>query len=262
MIGEKIRDLINREIDGANSPKASARLHAYLKENPDARREYEELLALFRTLARIPKADPPDNLKKRILNAVEWKARAMRAKPHTETRGPDDRFAFTVKKYGFGFAFGFASAALVFVLWSVLKDKQAWLDVNQITGTLTAEKSGPATDFRKEYRIDGKGVVTGTIRWQGRRSLALLEIDLESSRETSATVEFDRGRTVFEGFRRRPSAALGLSAEDTRVRLAGIGRQHAVLVFRNTGAGPGPMPFRIASADSVVFETVLNVKPE
>ena len=262
MIGKKIRDLINREIDGVNPPKASAKLHAYLKNHPEAAREYNELLALSGVLARVPKVDPPGNLKKRILNAVEWKARAVPAKPHTEARGPEDRFVFTVKKYGFGFAFGFAAAALVFVLWGTLNEKQVWLDAREITGMLAPEKSNPAMDFRQEYRVAGNGVVTGAIRWQGRRSIALLEIDLQSSRETKAWVEFDRDRMVFEGFRRHASAALRLSAEDARVGVSGTGRQHSVLVFRSAGAEPGPMPFRITTSDSVVFETNLNVKPD
>jgi len=69
-IGEKYVELMNREIDGLNSPKERAELEEYLRGNRDAERYYRELLFVAGLLDRIPEVEPPAQLKQSIMRAI------------------------------------------------------------------------------------------------------------------------------------------------------------------------------------------------
>ncbi len=70
MIDHTIDDLMQREIDGANSAADSSRLQEMLSRDPAARTRYEELAALAAALARVAPVAPPAGLKDDILAAL------------------------------------------------------------------------------------------------------------------------------------------------------------------------------------------------
>ena len=70
MIEPKLRQLINRDVDGELSDKERARLRESLRRNGPARRLHSELLALNSALASLPAAEPPVHLANRIRAAV------------------------------------------------------------------------------------------------------------------------------------------------------------------------------------------------
>jgi hypothetical protein len=68
-------DLIHHEIDGVNSPEASAAFHALVEGNPDAAALVAELRYVAAVLGQVQERAPRAQLKQAILDAVDVRAR-------------------------------------------------------------------------------------------------------------------------------------------------------------------------------------------
>ena len=69
-MSESLDDIIQQALDGAASPDDRARLDARLAADPDARRRYEELRAVFEALSDGSSEDPPPGLHADIMRAL------------------------------------------------------------------------------------------------------------------------------------------------------------------------------------------------
>lgn len=67
---------IHRELDGENSPEESRRLHAFIAENLEARRLYDELSSVDQSLRHANMIEPPAWLKARVMEALPTKRRS------------------------------------------------------------------------------------------------------------------------------------------------------------------------------------------
>src|SRR5690349_18822815 len=69
-------ELIQQEIDGANTPAASAALRSLLEQDPEARAMAAELRRVAGLFAQVAEREPPPRLKRAILDALSQPARA------------------------------------------------------------------------------------------------------------------------------------------------------------------------------------------
>ena len=70
MLSQEQRDLIHQEIDGQNTPEASAEFRALVQGNPEARALASELRELSGVLGGVEQREPPPALRGAILDAV------------------------------------------------------------------------------------------------------------------------------------------------------------------------------------------------
>jgi hypothetical protein len=70
---EKYIELIHKEIDGVISKREKARLDRILADNPEARKEYDQLTRTSEFLDQVGEIEPSENLKKRIMNSIDAK---------------------------------------------------------------------------------------------------------------------------------------------------------------------------------------------
>src|SRR5690348_7477551 len=68
-------ELIQQEIDGANTPEASAALRSLLEQNPEARAYAAALRRVSGALARVGERPSPPSLRQSILEALPQPAR-------------------------------------------------------------------------------------------------------------------------------------------------------------------------------------------
>ncbi len=71
---EHMNELVNGELDGTNTSSESAVLAGILEEDASAKAFFAETKALFGALAQVPDADPPAELKQRIMESVGRRA--------------------------------------------------------------------------------------------------------------------------------------------------------------------------------------------
>ena len=69
MVDQTIRDLVQSEVDGTNSPTESARVQALVREDAEVARLYNDLKAIAGVLSR--SAAAPPTLKPSVMRAVE-----------------------------------------------------------------------------------------------------------------------------------------------------------------------------------------------
>src|ERR1700758_5220960 len=69
-------ELIQQEIDGANTPEGSAALRSLLEQDPEARAMAAELRRVAALFAQVAQREPPARLKRAILDALPHPARA------------------------------------------------------------------------------------------------------------------------------------------------------------------------------------------
>ena len=71
MIEDRYVELINKEIDGTNSPGESAKLRRHLQAYPGADNYFRQLTSVYKALDKLPEAVPPPDLRKNVLNAIQ-----------------------------------------------------------------------------------------------------------------------------------------------------------------------------------------------
>src|SRR5690349_23709322 len=76
MLTREQMELIQQEIDGANSPMASAALRSLLDQNPEARALAAELRRVAALFAQVSERVPSPHLKHAILDGLPQPARA------------------------------------------------------------------------------------------------------------------------------------------------------------------------------------------
>jgi hypothetical protein len=224
-IDPRFTDLMQSEIDGANSTQESAELHAYLARNPLAREHFDQLKAVAGALDRIEEVAPPDDLKANIIAAARQKGDAeipgSRPAP-VPSRGQ------TVLRYGYALAAGVILGVLGHQ-W-VTGDGLA-VDPAEVAGSLATPE---ATASIAEFPINFEGAV-GHARLEPAGSGYDLEIELTSETPVEIELAYSAEATVFRGF----SSDLGeidtLEVATEGMRWVQLGRQKVAISLVNQG---------------------------
>lgn len=159
MLDKRTYDLVNQEIDGANSPRDSKRVRETLERNKEARELYAELKKLSATLKNVPKVDPPRSLKLRILNSLP---RPSAASPSLWDR-LSDFVRIPVFRTAYTFAGGVVAGIALFLAFSGAPSDSAGL-----AGTIGQSAKASARIELPEVSGSIRGqVVDGTIQVHG-----------------------------------------------------------------------------------------------
>jgi hypothetical protein len=81
MIKEELRELAQRDLDGDLTEKEQQRLKTALRGSDAARREYDELKGLVKSLSSVKVVDPPPHLENRIRASLRGEERASNPFP-------------------------------------------------------------------------------------------------------------------------------------------------------------------------------------
>jgi len=194
--------LMHREIDGLNSADDSRRLAAYLREDDEARRYYDELRSAVALLEQAAPCEPPPGLLRSILAAVA--ATMPLAAPSRPRRRPGVAAAFAAglvigmvllgavwprlrgeSTPAFRDLYGSAAPAAVVARNAVIDEKsvtgraQAWFSADHVTVRVDLAAEGAV---RLELSHDA-GLVVGDVRVLG---------------PAAPRVDFGAGRVVLE----------------------------------------------------------------
>lgn len=178
MIDHTIDDLMQREIDGANSAADSSRLQEMLSRDPAARTRYEELAALAAALARVAPVAPPAGLKDDILAALPAGRYPAAARGWPWTVVPLRPAVQLGLALALGLALGFVASLLV------TGGPSAEVGLDAVAGTLLEPS---ARGFRPVAEAE---MALPALRGRARlsRSPAYLAVGLELEADAPATV--------------------------------------------------------------------------
>ena len=134
MITPKYIELMNKEIDGLNTAKNSAELNSYLNSDPEAQRYYQNLLDVAKTLEQVADIQPSPELKKSILNSINWKKYAV------EKKKSRYKFALPQLRFTIKYAYVFTAGLILGIIgYSSLSDTVNKTDPSFLNGTLINE---------------------------------------------------------------------------------------------------------------------------
>ncbi len=217
MIHDRLKLLINREIDGENSPEESRELEDALRSDPGARRYRDDLLELGSRFARAGLIDPPPALRRGILAATTRRPAVARRRRQLM---PDAiREAFT-PRLAYAFAAGVAVCALVFALLNGPGSGAGRVPPDAARGTMAPrDASGLESAECMQFDVPG-GSGTGCVSYSsdGIR----VAISLDSGSETRLVLSHE-GDVRFGEYRATGAGELGIADDHVTIERAAAG---------------------------------------
>jgi hypothetical protein len=254
VIERRYIDLMNAEIDGANSPDESRELRAYLESSEEARLHYQELLDVSLALTDAGDVCPPPWLKRAIMREVE----SGRVPSSSEGRrfhrpflrrvrgavGPSPRL-----RPAFAFAGGMAVGIAVFALLSISLPGVIPSDGSRLFGTMGGSRcymEGPVS-------FDAGGVKgSANVRYCAENITVGLSLASES--EVEVELSYDEG-VDFEGLRTFQAGDNSLGVSGHRAELTHSGTRDYELYFTDYTESHRAMRLRVMEGGHPVFES-------
>lgn len=241
MVDEKYIELINKEIDGANSAAVQAELQAYLVDHEEAQQLLSDLQKLALMLDRVPEVDPPEGLRSRILAASPMRQRNTKRQWHT--RVAISRYFNLRPAWGYKIAGGFVLAILILVI--VIFDKSI-LDLSDLTGSLVSRDSQEGFRIAGQLAIDSKDV-DGFIVVRISNAALSVDIDLIAPNSITFRVEFDSVAIGFAAFEPLADFTGDLDVGEGNLKLTSAGAIKTTMIFDRKTHGAPPLTFKIYS---------------
>lgn len=219
MIPEKIRILMNSEIDGANSPAERDELELYFVRHPEARQYFAELQASLADLEPWPEVEPPAGLHGRIMRAVHRKQRERAARPTWQ------EFVFGRPRLGYAFS-AVAGVLVGLLMHMVIPVNGMGRDLSALelfSGTASVEHmldSGWLAAPAAQLDVDG---VTGQIHAFRLEDKVLVRLTMRAARDVRLGVRFDP-RARLQGIVYSDNEGYATTAAEGRLQLEGTGR--------------------------------------
>jgi len=244
----RVSDLVQREIDGANTKTESAELHDVVKRDPLARRTLEEFSGLARGLDGLASVPPPAEMKRAVMREITTRSQPKRRSEGGilawlwPGRGPALRYAWiVVMAVGLG---------LVVTYWRTLNHID--VDAGSVSGTLVpaAGDEGPT-----ERTIDTQGV-TGTMRTVDDAAGFGIALDLSGSGSLRVVFDFDPAVARFSGI--EGGAPEAVQAGDGRVRIPAVSGRPVTARFERLGGAGITLGVRLERAETVLQEWTIK----
>ncbi len=255
MIGKRLIELMNAEIDGVNSPEGSRELQEHLDANPDARRHYDELKDVGRVLAEADEASPPEALRRAIMRAV-----AARGNPDVkagflermkEVLSPAPRM-----RPAYAFAGGVAVGLCLFVLISVTLPQMVPWDAANLVGTIGGGERCFVVADPVSFDVPG---ASGRASVRYCAETVTLELSLSSESEVVVVLFYDED-VDFDGLRALQGGDHAIRVMGHRAELTHTGTRDYDLFFTDYAESHLPLRMSVLAAGRSVFES--SVPPE
>jgi hypothetical protein len=256
MIDDRIADLINSEIDGANSAEKSKELRRSLDTNPEAQRYYRQLIEMEELFRSAGEIEPPSELRSLIARSIRSE-RTERLRKGIIASILDTGGLRNRRKYALSFLCGLAAGVIVFAVIFHLTPAIDRGAVKDYSGTISREREDEHSTVSARAELESAGI-RGYINiiYKAAKISAELAIDSESEIE----VVFDpQGNTAFEGI--EVHSCVGehdIFTKDGRSKLTHSGTCEYIISFRDDNRLRPPVRVTVYSGGRAVIEKTLH----
>jgi hypothetical protein len=182
MIEAKYIELIQADVDGELPDGRRAELSRFLLAHPEARALRAELAALAEALGSLALAEPPADLRDRILAALP---------PPSRTAQGSGSAGFSIRlRWAAAIA---ATALLGAVVFRIASDDRSAVDVSNLYGTMASP--GTAAPVQIDKVAVSTEQVHGTVSLLGSPQARIVEFDLAVNGPIEVVVDHDGERT-------------------------------------------------------------------
>ncbi len=199
-IDEHYIELINKEIDGLITSKEKVELSTYLQKNPEVIKLYEELRRTAELLEQTPEFEPSPNLKKRIINSLDFNRYLTTTTKSTHLKNWISRLFTTPKtRLAYVFATGIILGFFIHLLFFTDQTNQLALREKDLYGTMGISEKD---NFKLVDKIPVDFPdISGTIEIRQFDYFITLTIILFSQNQYELSVKYDYPATNFVGIK-------------------------------------------------------------
>lgn len=254
MLSDTHKDLIHRAIDGELSETEKVDFHHLVESSPEARAFYQQLDSLSALPSMLPSQDAPTGLKPGILDAIEKSAVVAGRTSSPRSIGAMIGSLFTPRLvYGMaaGLILGVAVGALT------LRGPVGHLDPLDLSGTIVGGKTSKTLE-RVDSDSFSENQAAGRISVDAGAGLEYIQLELESTQEVAAIIEYDPSAYVLRAFEQAVPQTGGIVNGDGQVRTSHVGRNRYLFVLERTGESLRPVLCRIEGT-GVIYERKLQL---
>lgn len=198
MSSKQINNLIQKEIDGTITPEEKERLNRRLAENPEVKKVYEVQTGISRLLDDVPPIDPPEDLKKRIMNVIDVNRYTVKASRPKITPQFSGRGAIINPKMAFVFGLGLIVGFLIHMALKLDSVNRQWIDSRDFIGTVGRYERA-RFNIVERTPLDLPGM-RGQLTLSVLKNLIGCEVRLASEEVSEIQVNFDSTSVNFYGF--------------------------------------------------------------
>jgi hypothetical protein len=254
----RVLELINREIDGLNSPGESEELRGYLAHDHDATLLYEDLKRVSAILAGAEPIEPPRNLRANILNSIDPKRYAEKRRLNPLAILLNYLPQRSSLRYALVFTFGIVLGVVIYGLLSDL-GKQGSVESTSLFGTMRLERASEALEPADNAEINLQNV-QGSVSTKHGKGLVSIELALHSQQEVETVLQFDPQSLGFVGFQQLDYTGNPIDIGGNAVHVRNTGNNKYLLFFNEKAQSPGSMDLKIFSSGSLVYEKALSTR--
>jgi len=224
MHNKKLHELINKEIDGLNTPKESKQLRNYMRKNPEAHDLYNDLRKLSESLEKVEKVSPPPDLRKTILNTIDMNKYAKKG------RRPHKFFKF-LSSYRFNFRYAYifiAGMALgVFIYYSLLDTAQE-SDTSHLIGTMIINETSTSLEPISKIQINLNDI-SGTVSLKSEENVLFVEFEVNTKRYIETVIEFGQNGLDFLALSRLNKSSLKFEVDKQTIQIRHKGESNYIV---------------------------------
>jgi hypothetical protein len=254
----RVLELINREIDGLNSPKESEELSEYLARDRDAAFLFEDLKRVSTIVGGAEPVEPPRNLRANILNSIDPKRYAEKRRLNPLTILVNFLPQRASLRYALVFSFGIVLGVVIYGLLSDL-GKQGSVESTTLYGTMRLDRASEAFEPADNLEISLQNV-QGSVSTKHGRGLVSVELALQSQQEVETVLQFDPHSLSFVGLQQLDYTGNNINIGGNAVQVRNTGDNKYVFFFSEKAQSPKPMDFKILSSGSLLYEKALSTQ--
>jgi len=259
MIEPEFIELMNQEVDGANTPEESSRLRRHLDAHPEARAYFEDLCEMGRMFRDAGDVEPPCPVSEAVMASLPGRPRpkggrwrSLRFVAAARTRmSPKLAFAFSA-----GLVTGMFLLAVALLIAQPRGPGGPVLDPARLTGTLVAwEPPGEVLASECLELNSPRTAGTSCIEY----SSGVIRADITLASERDVRIVFRHGDQIrFDSYRSPGGGEHALTVRRDRVELLHRGTGEYALLFRDLSGGRAPMDMFVEEGDEVLVERTIR----
>lgn len=202
----------------------------------------------------LPSQDAPTGLKHGILRAIDKSPVAARQTSSPRSIGAMIGSLFT-PRVAYGMAAGLIIGVAVGAL--TLRGPAGPLDPLDLSGTIVGGKSSK-TLVRVDSDSFSESQAAGRISVDAGAGLEYIQLELESTQEVAAVIEYDPSAFVLRAFEQAAPQTGGIVNGEGQVRASHVGRNRYLFVLERTGESLRPVLCRVEGT-GVIYERELQL---
>jgi hypothetical protein len=248
MINEKYIELMHKEIDEVITPDEKIKLYNFLAENKSAKDFYDELILTAGYLDKIPDSNPSENLKKQIINSINFN----RYLPKVKSKKSWNFLLGFKFRYAYTFAAGLFAGIVIYFLFSLNSNS---INTKDISGTMGVTDN---IKIVEEIPLNFSDI-SGKIELKERGNNFWCEIKTVSKQKIDLLISYPN-QIKFENLNPESVSNIELSKSKNHIKITNSGFQQYSLKFSQNSPTLSAIHIQIIQTGNTVYEHELSLK--